>query len=918
MSRIFTVDLTRPFIHELGDIIEREYLSRGRELGRLAVVFGGRRPALFLRSELARRTGRAFIPPEFFTINEFMDKVANSDGALAPVNDLEACFEIYRLARTMAPALLEGRATFAKFQPWAADILDLIGQLDIEDVPDEVVENVQQSARIGYEVPAGINHLLGEVLRLRRAFHARLQENKTASRGLQYLRASRHVAAWDAGAYDEIIFANFFYFHTTEEAVVKDLHARGKATLIFQGDQRKWPVLERIARRFGCELKEGPVPVPVRFDLKVYSTADIHAEAATVRDILAGINDKGRTVVVLPDPAALVPFLSTLPDDAGELNVSMGYPLRRSSLFLLLEALFRVLSSRRGERFYAKDYLALIQHPFVKGLAWDGDPAPMAAAAHAIEEVLKGRVAGDISGRAFVTLAEIENEPHVVAAAQGALAAAHALFFSSWDGVAGLPDFARQMRALLDALAEKSPMNDYPLNVNILARMRDICDEFATPSWDGEAFTVDEAFRVFEGRAGSQMVHFSGTPLKGLQVLGLEETRSLDFKHVIVMDVNEGVLPDINVRASLIPREVMVQLNLDRLELEEEIQRYQFMRVISSAASVHLVYQKNKEKEPGRFVEELVWQVQQAKGRLEPYPTQRGAFAVRVVPQVRRADKTPAMMAFLKDFTFSATSINAYMANPYAFYTTYVLGLRGEEDLLDEPDAVLVGTFMHGFLEELYKPWEGKGPAMDEAFEKRFWAVFERRFGDVFLQRMRSDAFLVRGVMEHKLRAFLAHERERIPSIARVVGLEQDLNGAVPLSAGAVKFKVRIDKVEEDVHGRLLVLDYKTGGADKLPKRSLLLSDAPDRREIFDSIRSFQLPLYMYFVARAFPGKHVNAGLYSLRDTDITLLLEQACAPEDAAAYFQPFLRALDILVGEILDPARPFVDDELRKFELG
>lgn len=916
MSRIFTVDFTRPFIHELAGIIEREYISRGRGLGRLAVVFGGRRPALFLKKELARRMGRAFIPPRFFTINEFMDNVANTAGVLAPANDLEDCFEIYRLARTMTPGLLEGRATFAKFQPWAADILDLIGQLDIEDVADAVVENVQQSARIGYEVPEGINHLLAEVLCLRRAFHARLEEKKTASRGLQYLRASRSVAAWDASAYDEIIFANFFYFHRTEEAVVKDLHARGKATLVFQGDQRKWPVLERIARRFGCELKEGPVPVPVKFDLKVYSTADVHAEAATVRDILAGISDKGRTVVVLPDPAALVPFLSALPDEAGELNVSMGYPLRRSSLFLLLEALFKALASRRGDRYYAKDYLALIQHPFVKGLAWAGDPAPMAAAAHAIEDVLKGRVTGDISGRAFVTLEEIEKEPHVAAAAQEVLATAHAALLGVWDGMGGLPDFARKMRQLLDVLAEKSPMNDYPLNVNILARMRAVCDEFGAPSWGGEDFTVEEAFRIFEGRAGTQMVHFSGTPLKGLQVLGLEETRSLDFEHVIVMDVNEGILPDINVRASLIPREVMVQLNLDRLELEEEIQHYQFMRVISSAASVHLVYQKNREKEPGRFVEELVWNVQQAKGRLEPYPTRRGAFAVRVVPQLRQAGKTPAMMAFLKNFTFSATSINAYMANPYTFYTTYVLGLRGEEDLLDEPDAVLVGTFMHGFLEELYKPWEGKSLDMGDPFEKRFWAIFERRFREVFLQRMRSDAFLVRGVMEHKLRAFLAHERERAPSIARVEGLERDLDGAIPLSAGPVRFKVRIDRIEEGTGGGLLVLDYKTGGADKLPKKALSLSAAPDRREIFDSIRSFQLPLYMYFIARMFPGKHVNAGLYSLRDTDISLLLEQACAPEDAAAYFQPFLHALDVLVGEVLDPGQPFIDDELRKFE--
>lgn len=933
MQRILTIDFTKDFVDELASYVEREYLQHGRSLERLAIVFGGKRPAHFLKRALAGKIKKGFVPPKFFTIDEFMEELANQGGTLSAATDLDDRYEIYRLARDLAPELLEGRETFAKFLPWAGEILDFISQLDLEDVSPSALKDVQESARIGFPVPEKINRLLESVLALREAFHARLREKGWASRGLQYLRAKENVETCALAGYDEIIFANFFYFHKTEEAVVKALYARGQATLIFQGDQRKWPVLERIAKRFNCELKEGAQPTPTRFELKAYSAFDAHSEAAVVRDVLSGISDLSRTVVILPDAGHVVPLLSALPENVKDLNVSMGYPLKRSSLYLLLQAIFQAQISRREDRYYARDLLAVLQHPLVKNLSLMGaDPAVMRVLAHKVEEALKGRMDSDVAGRLFVTLEDIAGEETVFTEAGGLLTAmgekasaqdlagilreALRLLFSSWQGVSSLHSFSAALGDLLEAASQKSFMSHYPLNINIAARMSEIKAELEKVSFGKEPFSPEEIFRIFEDKLEREMVNFSGTPLKGLQVLGLFETRSLNFDHVIVMDANEGVLPQINIRASLIPREVMAQLNLDRLELEEEIQRYQFMRVISSAKTVHLVYQKNKQHEPSRFLEELVWEKQLRAGRLEPYPTMRAGFAVRVSGQRREAKKTLQMLEFLKGFTYSASSINMYLNNPYEFYTTYVLGLREEDDLLDEPDAALIGNFMHGLLEDLYRPFVGRALQIDEDFEHRLWALFERRFEETFSRRMRSDAFLVRGVMEHKLRAFLEAEGERAPAIARILGLEEDFHGVIATASGDIAFKARVDRIEEGTNGEILVLDYKTGGADKLPRRPLKISDAPGREEILETVQSFQLPLYMDLVGRKYPGARLNAALYGLRDMDIRPIFTEKFPHQPLAEFLAPYRKALGTVVEEILAADMPFVDDPLKRYE--
>jgi len=259
-DKIITYSFCDSFKDKLVEYIFAQYGDKGTDLSRIAIVFGGKRPALYVKRELARHFHQSYYPPRFFTIDEFMQYTVRQSESFSRTQDLENCFALYQLAQKDAPHILKGRETFAQFLPWIREILKFIEQLDLENIEDHQLKNIQSNAEIGYDIPEDINRLLRCIVKLRQAYHRELNRKGVMSRGLQYLRAAQLVGKHDFSEFDQILFCNFFYFHRSEEALVKHLVERNKATLIFQGDQRKWPVLQRISKMFACPIQESKQP----------------------------------------------------------------------------------------------------------------------------------------------------------------------------------------------------------------------------------------------------------------------------------------------------------------------------------------------------------------------------------------------------------------------------------------------------------------------------------------------------------------------------------------------------------------------------------------------------------------------------------------------------------------------------------
>ncbi|MFC1510519.1 PD-(D/E)XK nuclease family protein [Candidatus Omnitrophota bacterium] len=928
MERCQTISFCDDYIERVAEFIDQNYIKQNKDISRLALVFGGKRPALFLKRALATRLKSNFFPPKIFTIDEFMAGIVREKQTFTRMMDLEDSYVLYKLVEKTVSKILRARRSFAQFLPWSREILAFIDQLDLENVDDRHLENIKANAQIGYAVPKDINRLLRELIVLRGHFHAHMNATSTFTRGYIYLKAKEVIDEVAFDQFDSILFCNFFYFNRCEEAVVQSLYARRKGVFLFQGDARKWPILDRLSKKMSLPIKEGEVPQKPQFDLKLYAGFDLHSQVCLVRNVLSTIKNKAKTVIVLPDAEHIVPLLSEIGSELEEHNISMGYPLKRSSLVSLFELIFKAQSSRKTARYYAKDYLKVLRHPFIKNCAFSADVTVTRVLVGKIEEMFVGGDVADFQGRSFVDFADIEGctglmervcatlKTMGITCLHGELEAAllslHQLLFVNFEKIKTLAGLTQHVRVLLDVLLEKSNMQKYPLNCNIVDKVALILDEFENLVFKDEGLSAKEVFQLFQEKLEREIVAFIGTPLKGLQILGLFETRSLNFENVIICDVNEGSLPRLSIYEPLIPREVMIGLNLDRLEMEEEIQRYQFMRLISSAKHVHLIYQESRDKEKSRFIEELIWERQKETGSLETISVERAQFQVAGGIKKDEVAKTPEMIAFLKSRSYSASSLNMYLRCPMEFYMNYCLGLREVEDVFDEPDARHIGTFVHELLENAFKLFLNKKPQLNATFKKNFFEQFNDRFEQVFGVNMRSDAFLLKTVLLERLTRFIENEEENPDrAVQEILYLEKPFEESIQLESGLYQFKYIVDRVDRLRDGSIMLLDYKTGAVDVMPKEAGALSSLSLSREsIRDQIRSFQMPLYFHYLSHAFEGERVNAALYNLRTCAISPFIG-AGNRLDAELINQVYLRALNFVLAEITNIDVPFKADE-------
>ena len=255
---------------------------------------------------------------------------------------------------------------------------------------------------------------------------------------------------------------------------MRNLLARKKARVIVQGDERKWPVLERMTRSFQCPVREGDVVPSPAFDLKLYCGFDLHSQTGLVRELLKDINEPEETVIVLPEADHVIPLLSEIAAHLKDFNVSMGYPLKRSSLYSLFMQVFQAQLSRKEDRYYTKDYLKVLRHPLVKNLRLSGSPAVTRILVHKLEEILTGKHETSISGVLFLSLTDVQGADELydltrvtlegmgVAVTksdlQSVLAALHEGMFALWEDLAHFSGFSDALEAFLDLLIRTSAL----------------------------------------------------------------------------------------------------------------------------------------------------------------------------------------------------------------------------------------------------------------------------------------------------------------------------------------------------------------------------------------------------------------------------------------------------------------------------
>lgn len=621
------------------------------------------------------------------------------------------------------------------------------------------------------------------------------------------------------------------------------------------------------------------------------------------------------TVVVLADESLLLPVLYSVPEGVDTLNVTGGYSLAGTAVHALCERLISLRANMKRENgatlYYHKDVLSILTHPYVAGRL--NEDARRAA------DALAGEI---VSGSMAYVSSDI-----VVSCGDGALS-----FVFSPDSVcAGVTGYLSSVLEAVscgidDAIGRETVYRALEAVYQVEESIGQCRSLYGGQLEVGEAVELS----LLRRHLSTVKISFEGEPLEGVQVMGILETRNIDFKNVLILSVGEDGFPGGMSDKSYIPASLRTGYGMPSLGYREAMYSYYFYRLLQRARRIDIVYNSSSDGmstgEPSRFIRQLEIESPHAS-RIN-----RVALSFNVGSREARADfkvKDERIAGLLGEFvsgrrTFSPSSLYRYIRCPYSFYLRYVEGIKAVDEVDEQMEDNVLGTVMHGALQAIYSHASSSsdfvaalrsvadgeiaryaGESLDEVYKGRVAALSE-----TVRMRMRFVEGYVKAILDYDLR-----DLERDPGAFRPLDFECDASMSIDLDDGRrVSIAGKIDRVDRLHDGRERIIDYKSGkkNEDRIADVAALF-ERPAKKYF---LAPFQSMLYSVMRHRASAAR-VRPALYYARsmndpsyEADIVIGGE---AVHDISDYHDEYVDELKALITEILDPAVPFsrFDDE-------
>lgn len=939
-------------------------LLAGREdLGACTVIFPGRRPGHFLRKELYDRLGKSFEAPAVYSMDEFIGVLAEAAAGPRPeIGELDAAALMLQLEEGfggLAPLAGRGEKELDWFLPWA-----LKAYADFEEIKKELKEtnklgmfDLNLEAGEGgavYRLAKDFVKKFGGFSKVYRAFYEKVEEKKYFTPAMKYAAAARPEAVERAGLAEKglVVMAGFFLLTEAERRMVKNLFRLANFRLLAKDGPGLAERCSFLAREGLIAAPKPYVPAPPAA-FHGHKASDSHSEVFALGRVMKGKAHDAGDVIVMPSPEALFPVVHNLLPDHPENNISIGYPVSHTPVYSLVRSIGRLLDRAEGDSYFIPDYLDLVFHPYVKSVLHkselDGSRSPE------LTRIVLQEVQAFFLGRMgrFVTLAGIEGDRDLLgeierrlrgydeyksfgaAEVSAHLKAIHDNVVRPFERIGSLGDFAGRLLDLITFISANTTAPRHPYWEHFSGTFLTVLDGIEGSWLAGSAFASRQSyFRFFGSAVGGTVYPFEGTPVKGLQVLGLLETRGLKFKRVYFLDANADALNSGGTGDAVLSDYMRGMLGLPTCADREAARKYHFETLLAGAEEVHVFYRDNSKAEKSPFVEELLF-------RLETAGADRAKLEDRVFFDLNFANKQPAPAPKKYALSrlaapgahFSPSSINTYLLCPLQFYLTRVLGLEGQEEMTEEISRASIGNIVHRTLEHYFGARLGK-PYKPADFKEELAAALacmKRALADFHLRDVdKGYGYIMRRQVEKRLEDILHFHMDRLAGFTPLA-TEVTLEAQFGLPSGkTVNLYGKADRVDlrpgADGREKLVIVDYKTGSTAHVPAWQAFDPDH-GRADWADTLRSVQLPVYVLmaltgkvkvsggedFLTPALKGRGVadlDARLMLLGRQDIneeSLYKEYRRALPDIPATFEKYKKAVGVLLDEILDPAREF-----------
>ncbi len=599
------------------------------------------------------------------------------------------------------------------------------------------------------------------------------------------------------------------------------------------------------------------------------------------------------TALVLGDENLLLPLLNSLPQNVTAVNVTMGLSLNQISQAAFFENWFQLQINSRDGLYYYKDLLALLDQPYSILLLGN----------------LRKSIKAKITSLNLIYLRAIDLTEDLHSNLN--------LLLQSWRGSSktALESALTLIEKLKNILLPKKEW----LELEFLEAFERLFNQLSTLNLEYPYFESIKTLRQFyRDLLKNETIDFKGDPYKGLQIMGVLESRVIDFKHVIITSLNEGIFPSGKSQNSFIPFDLKIEYGLPTYREKDAIYAYHFFRLLQRAERVDLIYNNEasglNSGEKSRFILQLA-----ADSNAKYHYTETTASAsVKIAPkQLKTVPKTPQLIEVLQKHAqsgFSPSALTTYIRNPIDFYQKYVLGIEELDAVEDTIAYNTLGTVVHESLEHLYTPHlnQNLNPAiLKELIQKGDDEVarqFEICYNSVNIKTGKN--LIIYNVAKQFVRNFLLAELHQLENGSEIVlkGLELKLKSMIK---PGITLRGTVDRM--DVHnGTFRILDYKTGsvtaGELNLKNWEDLISDYKKQSKAFQ-VLCYALMLYK---EKGLPEK-TEAGIISFKNMAGGFLkLSESKNTSITPQLLDTFEQYLTQLIEEILDIDIPFIEKEV------
>lgn len=925
-------------------------------LAHTAVVFPNKRAGLFFNEYLAQESESPIWSPAYVSISELFRSLSPWEVG-DPVKLVCELYKIFRRetqsTETLDDFYFWGEMLISDFDDadknkvdtdeLFSNLQDLRNIMDdytfIDDEQEEAIRQFFQNFSIERRTALKERFIsLWDVLgNIYKGFRESLASQNIAYEGMMYRHVIEHLDV-DKLPYEKYVFVGFNVLNKVEHTLFTQLKDAGKAVFYWDYDEfymkeNRQAVTHEAGEFIRRNLRDFPSPLSGELFKNLSKPKEVHYIASSTENAQARYlpqwirnnltTPEKETAVVLCNEALLQPVLHSLPAEVKHVNITMGFPLSQTPVYSFLIALLELHThgfNFKSGRYTFQSVVTLLKHPYTQQLTGQ---------AELLEKELTRNnrfypLPGELGKDEFLTrlFTPLSGNLNLCIRLSETLQQVAGIYQANTSGTEDTDAF--------NQLYRESLFKAY----TTINRFRTLIEE-------DELTVQSETFRRLLVKVLSATnIPFHGEPAIGMQVMGVLETRNLDFRHLVLLSVNEGQLPKSGGDSSFIPYNLRKAFGMTTIEHKIAVYAYYFYRLLQRAERITLMYNTSSDGlnrgEWSRFMLQFLieWPHPITRQFLEAGQSPQGTSPITV-------EKTPDVMRRMQSLfdvranpkaKFSPSALNYYLDCPLKFYYRYVAGLSAPDEVSAEIDSATFGSIFHYAAEHIYKDLTTHGKVInkealetllrnevklqdyvDTAFKKLFFNVPQNEKPEYNGVQLINSAVIAR-----YLKQLLQNDLRYAPFTFIASEMEVDEPIDIQTPKGVIKSRIGgiIDRMDSK-DGTLRIVDYKTGGdADTPPHVESLF--IPDKKR---SNYVFQTFLYAAIMCRKQPTMKIAPALLYIHRaaTETYSLVIQMGEPrkpkeavEDFSKYEKEYRERLQGLLEEIFNPEKSFTQTEI------